>query len=64
MGRARSSHPDPFIGDIGRLLLTLADIIARIIVAPAELPVGIITALMGAPFFLWLLIQQRQAVVH
>ncbi|OOE65227.1 FecCD family ABC transporter permease [Salinivibrio sp. IB282] len=54
----------PLSAILGALLLTLADIIARIIVAPAELPVGIITALMGAPFFLWLLIQQRQAVVH
>ncbi|WP_025673686.1 FecCD family ABC transporter permease [Salinivibrio socompensis] len=54
----------PLSAILGALLLTFADIIARVIVAPAELPVGIITALMGAPFFLWLLIQQRQAVVH
>ncbi|SIN88048.1 iron ABC transporter permease [Salinivibrio sp. ES.052] len=54
----------PLSAILGALLLTLADIIARVIVAPAELPVGIVTALMGAPFFLWLLIQQRQAVVH
>ncbi|OOF09419.1 iron ABC transporter permease [Salinivibrio sp. PR5] len=54
----------PLSAILGALLLTLADIVARVIVAPAELPVGIITALMGAPFFLWLLIQQRKAVVH
>ncbi|OOE87574.1 FecCD family ABC transporter permease [Salinivibrio sharmensis] len=54
----------PLSAVLGALLLTLADIIARVIVAPAELPVGIITALMGAPFFIWLLIQQRQTMVH
>jgi iron complex transport system permease protein len=32
-----------------------ADIVARTSVAPAELPIGVLTALMGAPFFLWLL---------
>jgi iron complex transport system permease protein len=33
----------------------LADIIARTVMAPQELPVGIVTALVGAPFFLWVL---------
>lgn len=44
----------------GGLLLLLADVIARSILAPAELPVGILTALLGAPFFILLLVQQRQ----
>ncbi|WP_108649190.1 FecCD family ABC transporter permease [Dongshaea marina] len=44
---------------LGALLLLLADMLARVIVSPAELPVGIITALLGAPFFLMLLCQQR-----
>ncbi|AQA19401.1 iron ABC transporter permease [Halioglobus japonicus] len=44
----------------GALLLLLADIGARLFLAPAELPVGILTALLGAPFFLVLLLQQRQ----
>lgn len=39
----------------GAFGLLLADILARMILAPRELPVGIITALIGAPFFLWLL---------
>ena len=43
----------------GAILLALADCIARTAVAPAELPVGIVTALVGAPFFLWLLLKQR-----
>ncbi|OLP47004.1 FecCD family ABC transporter permease [Rhizobium oryziradicis] len=44
---------------LGAALLVLADAVARIIVAPAELPIGIITALFGAPFFLWLLLKRR-----
>ncbi|OEF27606.1 FecCD family ABC transporter permease [Vibrio rumoiensis] len=44
---------------LGALLLTVADMFARIAVAPAELPVGIVTAIVGAPFFLYLLFQQK-----
>lgn len=43
----------------GASLLLLADIIARLAMAPAEMPIGIITALLGAPFFLYLLIKSR-----
>ena len=39
----------------GGILLVLADTLARTLVAPAEIPVGVITALLGAPFFLFLL---------
>jgi iron complex transport system permease protein len=42
-----------FIGGAGALLL--ADVLARTMMAPQELPVGIVTALVGAPFFLWVL---------
>ncbi len=44
---------------LGAMLLTLADMVARSIAAPAELPIGIITALIGAPVFLWILLRQR-----
>lgn len=40
---------------IGAVVLPLADIAARLLRAPAELPIGIVTAAIGAPFFLWLL---------
>jgi iron complex transport system permease protein len=40
---------------LGALLLVVADTVARLVVIPAELPIGIVTALCGAPFFLWLL---------
>ena len=42
----------------GAILLVAADIAARLIVAPAELPIGIVTAAIGAPFFLWLLLRR------
>ena len=44
---------------LGGVLMLGADMLARTIVAPAELPIGIITALAGAPFFLWVLLRDR-----
>nr|WP_254799558.1 iron ABC transporter permease [Falsochrobactrum sp. TDYN1] len=44
---------------LGAIMLLLADAVSRTIVAPAELPIGIITAVCGAPFFLWILLRQR-----
>ena len=44
---------------LGAILLLFADAIARQIVAPAELPIGIVTAIAGAPFFLWILLRRR-----
>jgi len=40
----------------GGCFLTLCDTLARVLVAPAEMPVGVITALLGGPFFVWLLV--------
>lgn len=42
----------------GGSFLTLCDTLARNLIAPAEIPVGIITALLGGPFFVWLLLRQ------
>ncbi|MCO6041668.1 FecCD family ABC transporter permease [Thermococcus alcaliphilus] len=44
----------------GGTLMVFADILARILLKPAEVPVGIITALFGAPFFLYLLIKKKR----
>lgn len=44
---------------LGASLLLVADAISRTIVAPAELPIGIVTAVIGAPFFLWILMRRR-----
>lgn len=45
----------PFSLLVGGLFLVWADMIARVVASPAELPIGVITALLGAPFFLFLL---------
>jgi iron complex transport system permease protein len=42
----------------GGAFLALCDTAARTLLAPAELPVGVITAFLGAPFFLWLLVRR------
>lgn len=44
---------------LGANLMLGADILARTVVAPAELPIGIVTALIGAPFFIWLLLRKN-----
>lgn len=44
---------------LGGALLLGADLLARTVAAPAELPLGVVTALLGAPYFLWLLVRQR-----
>lgn len=49
-------------GLLGASLLLGADLIARSVIAPAELPIGIITAILGAPVFLWILLRRRGLV--
>lgn len=43
----------------GAILLLLADTLARTLVAPAEMPVGLLTSLIGGPWFLWLILRRR-----
>lgn len=47
---------------LGGTLLLLADVISRVVIAPAELPIGIVTALLGTPVFLWILLRQRGVI--
>jgi iron complex transport system permease protein len=44
----------------GAIVMVLADLIARVALAPVELPVGIVTALAGGPVFVWLLVRSRR----
>ncbi|PHO07970.1 iron ABC transporter [Thermoanaerobacterium thermosaccharolyticum] len=53
----------PFSGILGASFLVLADTLARIAMAPVEIPVGIITAAFGGPFFLYLLIKNKNREV-
>jgi iron complex transport system permease protein len=47
---------------LGAILMIAADTMARVLAAPAEVPVGILTAAFGAPFFLYILLRQRALV--
>lgn len=47
---------------LGAILLIGADTIARVLAAPAEVPIGILTAALGAPFFLFILLRQRALI--
>ena len=42
----------------GASFLVACDVLARTVLAPIEIPVGVITALIGGPFFLWLLVRK------
>ncbi|SLN60339.1 Hemin transport system permease protein HmuU [Aquimixticola soesokkakensis] len=44
---------------LGAVVLLLADMVSRVVVAPAELPIGIVTAILGGPVFMWILLKNR-----
>jgi len=46
----------------GAIFLILADLIARSVLAPTEIPIGVITAICGAPFFLYLLRRRKKVI--
>lgn len=46
---------------LGGILVVWTDVVARVIIAPEELPIGILTALLGGPFFIWLLKTKSRA---
>jgi iron complex transport system permease protein len=45
---------------LGAAVLTMADLISRTIVAPAELPLGIVTALIGSPIFIYIIVNRKR----
>lgn len=55
LARASGAGVIPAAAAIGALLIIASDVVARRIVDPAQLPVGILTVILGAPYFLWLL---------
>ncbi len=50
-------------GFLGAITLIFSDIISRVITAPSELPIGIVTAILGAPVFIWILLRKRDMSV-
>ncbi len=52
----------PIASICGAMFLVIADTVARVIIAPAQLPVGVVTAIIGGPFFLILLVRYNRKV--
>ena len=52
----------PAAGLLGAAFLILCDMIARTVLSPVEIPVGVITAMLGGPFFIWLLKSKRRSL--
>ncbi|MCP4896681.1 MAG: iron ABC transporter permease [bacterium] len=59
---ARHRHLLPVTALFGGAFLAICDAVARTVIAPIELPVGVITAFFGGPFFLWLLLRSSSTV--
>jgi iron complex transport system permease protein len=58
---ANHKHLIPMSFILGGSLMVLTDLIARTVISPSELPVGAITALIGAPFFAWVYFRRRSS---
>lgn len=57
-------HVLPGSALLGAFILTVADMVARTIIAPVELPIGVITALLGTPLFLYILIKDKKKILQ
>ncbi|MFG2099810.1 iron ABC transporter permease [Micromonospora echinaurantiaca] len=58
----RHSRVLPVAALLGALLVSLADTLGRTVIAPAQIPAGLVTALIGTPYFVWLLWRSRAVV--
>ena len=56
-------HAMPASALLGAILLVAADVVARTVAAPAEVPIGILTAFIGTPFFVWLIRRRRMGML-
>ncbi|MCT4665683.1 MAG: iron ABC transporter permease [Flavobacteriales bacterium] len=52
-----------FLMLLGALFLVLSDFLARTLLLPTELPIGVITGILGAPYFLWILIKNKKLIL-
>ncbi len=60
LGGVNHNYVLPGSALMGAALMIIADLIARIIIQPAELPIGLITSAIGSPFFLWLIFKIKK----
>ena len=58
---ARNARVLPVAALLGALLVSVADTLGRTVIAPQQLPAGLLTALVGTPYFVWLLWRSRSA---
>jgi len=58
---AKHSAVLPLAALLGALLVCVADTLGRTLIAPSQLPAGLLTAVVGAPYFVWLLWRSRRA---
>ncbi len=61
MGGAHHAYLLPASALLGAGLMVASDLVARTIVVPAEMPVGLVTSAIGAPFFLWLITRMKMS---
>jgi len=60
---ARHARVVPLAALLGALLVSVADTVGRSVIAPAQVPAGLLTALLGAPYFVWLLWRSRASTL-
>ncbi|WP_437921303.1 FecCD family ABC transporter permease [Sphingobacterium sp. LRF_L2] len=63
IGNSDNRYVLPASALLGSLILTLADLIARTIAVPSEVPIGVVTALLGTPLFLYILIRDKKKIM-
>lgn len=63
IGGADNRYVLPASALLGSIILTVADLIARTIAPPSEIPIGVVTALLGTPLFLYILIRDKKKII-
>nr|WP_246512538.1 iron ABC transporter permease [Sphingobacterium tabacisoli] len=63
LGGADNRYVMPASALLGAVILTIADLIARTIAMPSEIPIGVVTALLGTPLFLYILIRDKKKII-
>lgn len=63
IGGSDNRYVVPASALLGSIILTIADVIARTIAPPSEIPIGVVTALLGTPLFLYILIRDKKKII-
>ena len=62
LGGGRHALVLPVAAGLGALLVSVPDTLGRTVIAPAQVPAGLVTAIIGAPYFVWLLWRSRKVM--